>query len=181
MADPFWSLRNEILASEQIRNDWLKYKLFASAVLGGVAFGVSSEVSIRPIVLLVPFVCLYADIICLHNQIRIDVISRFLRASSDPIAEWEEFASKHGKHFSLESLAISTSTRLISLLVFADGAHNLWITENPDDAVFLFGLAGTACGLFGVLASVFIVRKVRRSQMEIGSEGMDRESDRGGV
>jgi len=173
VADPFWSLRNEILASEQIRNDWLKYKLFASAVLGGVAFGLNSDVPARPVVLLIPFVCLYSDIICSHNQIRIQIISLFLKMSDDPISEWEKFASQHERHFRLESLALSTSTQLISILVLGDGVLNLLMSDTPSETDFLTGLAGIACGAVGLFASLLTVGMVRRMQREIGGNSQE--------
>jgi hypothetical protein len=168
MADPFWSLRNEILASEQIRNDWLKYKLFSSAVVGGVALGVNGDVAVRPLLALIPLLCVYADVICGHNQLRIAVLSQFLRQSEDPIKDWELFASKHGKFFSLESLALSASTRLISLVILLDGVHNL--TFAPSQGITDFGkTSGIAGGAIGLASSIAFGIRLRNLERELNN------------
>lgn len=84
-------LREEILESEKVRTDLMKYKLFAVAVLGAVGAGIGqfsivdakSYFEPKFVLLLLPFLCVYIDLLCWHNSLRILVIGNFLHAHGD--------------------------------------------------------------------------------------------------
>lgn len=126
-------LRDEIVESEKARTDLMKWKLILVAAIGAASFGIGSNVptgSNPPFVLLalVPFVCLYVDAICIHTEIRIITIARFLRTGgkgslgANSIArKYEEYCTEFRARFSLEGFALLITTLGLSLLVFILG------------------------------------------------------------
>lgn len=127
-------LRDEIIESQKARTDLLKWKLILVAVIGGAAFGIGSEIpqgKNPPYVLLglVPLVCLYVDAICIHNEIRIMAIARFIRRGGlgsiqDNSIErkWEEYCRESRSQFSLEGFALLVTTLMLSTAIYAAGA-----------------------------------------------------------
>ncbi|OGD69619.1 hypothetical protein A3E89_01940 [Candidatus Campbellbacteria bacterium RIFCSPHIGHO2_12_FULL_35_10] len=92
LVDP---LRAEIIESQKARIDLLKYKLIAIAALGSIGLGLGSN---RPenaplILALIPLVCLYVDLLCYHNTMRILVIGQFFKKNSCP---YETFIAEAG-------------------------------------------------------------------------------------
>lgn len=73
-------LRSEIIESEKARIDLLKYKLVAVAALGSIGLGLNKESSQHPLILaLIPLVCIYVDLLCYHNTMRILVIGKYFK------------------------------------------------------------------------------------------------------
>jgi hypothetical protein len=152
----FESLRDEIIESQKARTDLIKWKLLLVAAIG--AAGVQSS-SGRPsplLLTLVPFVCLYADTVCFHNDIRIMAIARFLRTrpiddGPSPLVAYEQYCTANRASFSLESFALQGSTLALSFLVlllglnFDDPVIADWF-QGPPGAVarvgFFLSLAG---------------------------------------
>jgi hypothetical protein len=93
------SLRNEIVESQKARMDFLKYKLLAIAALGAIGLGFSEHNGsiLEPdyILCIIPFVCMYVDLLCYHNDMRILVIGNFLGYSGD---SYENYIGKLGAH-----------------------------------------------------------------------------------
>ncbi len=120
-------LRDEIIESEKARTDLMKWKLILVAAIGAAALGIGSTASTgnHPTVLLafIPFVCLYVDAVCFHNEIRIMTIARFLRTWDKVSVErkYEEYCTKNRSHFSLESFALLWTTLSLSALVLVIG------------------------------------------------------------
>lgn len=84
----FQGVRQEILESQKIRNEFLKYKLFTVAAIASVGLGLSGAkgspvINVEYLLCLIPLVCLYIDIICYHNNCRIRAIARFLEHTGD--------------------------------------------------------------------------------------------------
>src|ERR1700736_1282309 len=98
-------LRTEIIEAQKARSDLFKWKIILVATLGAVALGLgpppagsaASRFSNDYLLCIIPFVCLYVDILCSHMNLRMLVIGHYLRLAhlkrKDPNdAEYEDFA-----------------------------------------------------------------------------------------
>lgn len=96
------ALRTEIVESQKARIDLLKYKLIAVAGLGSFALGSLGTKGLpandggleNPILLiltLIPLVCIYVDLVCQHNTMRILVIAQYLKHGN---CKYENFLCK---------------------------------------------------------------------------------------
>ncbi len=157
-------LREEIIESQKVRTDLLKWKLILVAAIGGTALGIgsgpgASMTNSAILFALIPFVCLYVDAICFHNEIRIMAIARFLRTHR-PLnsleKQYEDFCKENRSQFQLEGFALLITTLLLSTLVLAlgwrDNLNSLMnLTSNPPalvkSALTCSGIAGLALGL----------------------------------
>src|SRR5215831_8078248 len=94
------SLRKEIVEAQKVRSEILKWKLILVAALGAVGLGFSNPNTIVPnaylVLLLIPLVCFYVDLLCRHMSLRIIVIGAFLRFGSKETedAAYESFVSE---------------------------------------------------------------------------------------
>ena len=147
-----------------MRTDLLKWKLILVAAIGGTALGIgsgsgTSMTNSAILFALIPFVCLYVDAICFHNEIRIMAIARFLRTHR-PLnsleKQYEDFCKDNRSQFQLEGFALLITTLLLSTLVLAlgwrDNLNSLMnLTSNPPalvkSALTWSGIAGLALGL----------------------------------
>jgi hypothetical protein len=133
------SLRNEIVESQKMRIDLMKWKLILVAVIGAVGLGLNAK-SPRPhintnlLLCLIPFVIVYVDLLCQHLLLRIYVISKYLseladRGKTDEITVYEHFAQNARRilpdgqktHqlnvFRIEDFAVTTSSNIILILL----------------------------------------------------------------
>jgi hypothetical protein len=155
------SLRNEVVESQKFKSDLLKWKLILAAALGAAALGLNSKDRMPALLTLVPFVCIYADIVCYHNDLRVHVIGRFLRtyneceAYNESIAFWkryEESCVQHRGVFGLENFAMYWATLLLSLLIAT-------LPLVPSSIITVTSAAGPMCvmtGSLGLLGSAAI-------------------------
>ena len=126
-------LRSEIVESEKARMDFLKYKLLAVAALGSIGLGLNVKTSAASsfdyiyILGIIPFVCLYVDLLCHHNTMRILVIGQYFINNGCP---YENYICRAGKalpkqnadyFFELEDWALEGSTWIISSFVLIVG------------------------------------------------------------
>jgi hypothetical protein len=153
------SLRKEIIEAQRVRSEILKWKLILVAALGAVGLGFSNPKTIVPnaylVLLLIPLVCFYVDLLCKHMSLRIIVIGAFLRfRANEEDAAYESFVSearamgpkKNMNTFAFEEWALDGSTVVLSLLVMLVGLapSRLGISISAIDT-YLFigsGLAG---------------------------------------
>ncbi|HXJ78396.1 MAG TPA: hypothetical protein VMS64_06905 [Candidatus Methylomirabilis sp.] len=121
MSDATLKLRDEIIESQKVRTDLLKWKIILVAALGGAALGVGQpEHAIRPILLgFIPLVCAYVDVVCTHNDIRIRVIGHFLESqgSDEQIRAYESYCGRNRDVFLVERVALVATTVLFSLMI----------------------------------------------------------------
>ena len=103
MSDNIVELRGEILEAEKSRYDLLKWKLVLVSGLGAAGLGIGAAKAsgdfpnLDYLLCLIPLVCIYVDVLCLHMNLRIMVIGGFLRCSSptDSTAKnYEEFTDR---------------------------------------------------------------------------------------
>jgi hypothetical protein len=127
-------LRDELIECDKLRADFLKWKLLLIAVLGGT--GLSGKVldgTMEPgtrtfVLLLIPFVCVYADLLCLQNGLRVFSIRRFISGLSNAASEVEPsilYEQKLGDGinsvYSMEAFALYWSTLLVDVMVAMGG------------------------------------------------------------
>ena len=92
-------LRDEILQSESVRSDLLKWKLALAGALGAAGLGFAGSDDLRHadlVLCAIPPVCVYVDLLCLHLNLKMLVIGTFLRrtasaAETADIASYEAF------------------------------------------------------------------------------------------
>jgi len=135
------ALRDEIIEAEKGRADLLKWKLIIVSALGAAALGFTGQRDVHGapfLLLLIPAVCLYVDLMCRHLSLRIIVIGTFLRLYGwDEERSYERFVShvrreqreqtgiiqrmKEVKIFAFEDWALALSTIVMSGFVVAAG------------------------------------------------------------
>lgn len=126
-------LRDEIIESQKARTELMKWKLILVAAIGGASLGIGSNLPSgrNPpygLLALIPWVCLYVDAVCIHIELRIMAIGRFIRiggngsVAADSIArKYEEYCTAFRPTFSLEGFALALTTVTVSFLVLAIG------------------------------------------------------------
>jgi hypothetical protein len=188
------SLRTEIIESEKARIDLLKYKLISIAALGAIGIGVGGyEVKTQIldpelVLAIIPLACVYIDLLCWHNTLRILVIACFLKGHDDPYEKFiekigdnlyelgEKEAHKHrnpyhkkaGYFFQLEDWALHWSTIFLSMLLFLWGILHFIIPdihgvvpENglPINSVNVHGATFIGMGLIGITLPILFHRE----------------------
>jgi hypothetical protein len=86
--EPMEGLRDEILQSEGVRSDLLKWKLALAGILGAAGLGFSGSEDLRHadlVLCAIPPVCVYVDLLCLHLNLKMLVIGTFLRTMPPPL------------------------------------------------------------------------------------------------
>ncbi|MFZ2172252.1 MAG: hypothetical protein WAW61_21765 [Methylococcaceae bacterium] len=146
-------LRTEIIESEKVRIELLKYKLIAVASIATIGLGFSGDQSSAPIMdadyvlCIIPFVCIYVDLLCYHNNIRILFIAYFLRHYRNSyegyIVKIHDMCAKGERYlFGLEDFALFWSSMGLSILLIVYGIFNVTCTSKGN--VFLItGLVTT--------------------------------------
>lgn len=126
MTDFVSCLREEIIASQNARLDFIKWKMLLIAALGAVGLGLAGEKMIAaPAVLgFIPIACAYVNVVCAHANFRILLIGYFLRtggsANRPPdtaAADYEALCEANRGGFALESIVLWGTTIAMSALV----------------------------------------------------------------
>ena len=151
-------LRDEILESQKARTELMKWKLFLVAVIGAAGLGIGSKPEYVPVALLalIPFVCLYVDAICIHNEVRIMMIAQFLRtrAKGSIEREYEEHCKTHRQYFSLEGFSLVVTTVGLSILVLISGYYLAGLKDLLAIAPKLGDIVGTVLVCSGSIGMV---------------------------
>jgi hypothetical protein len=160
-------LRQEIIEAQKMRAEILKWKLILVAALGAVGLGFSHPESVHVpnaylVLLLVPLVCFYVDLLCKHMSLRMIVIGTFLRSRSSNAddAAYERFVSdaramgpRRTNVFAFEEWALDGSTAVLSLLVVLVGLvpSSLGISISTIDEYLFIG-----SGVSGLLLTLMV-------------------------
>lgn len=107
----------EILECQRSRSDLLKWKLILVAGVAAAGLGFAPGQNKQPLLLaLIPFVCVYVDLLCSHQWLQIHVIAAFLREKHD---DYESFVQRirqnNVKPFALEKWALYGTTILLCI------------------------------------------------------------------
>jgi hypothetical protein len=154
-------LRTEILECEKARIDLLKYKLLTIAVLGSIGLGLNDKINdqsavIAPVYILciIPFACIFVDSLCMHNNLRIVVIAKFLKEQGDLYERFVLDVRKRSRFiFSLEDFALHVSSILVSIILIGLG---IWKSVC---ALIITGIVGVMM----ILTLYLIYRRLRAS------------------
>lgn len=115
-------LTEEILETQKCRSDLLKWKFLVVAALGAAGLGLSKEFPATMLLLaLVPFACIYVDLLCGSLKLRLLVIGAYY--SSYHKSSYEGFVGKARQMFDLEDWALYGSTSSISVVVAVVGIY----------------------------------------------------------
>ena len=170
------SLRNEIIQTQKIRSDLIKWKLLIVAGIGGAALGFSGHgpASNAPLALaIIPFACVYVDLLCRHLSLRNRAIGVFIRSqqSHDAILrDYEQFYDRVYQHVwrgtSLESVAlvgcsIFLSVAIIPIGIGASGEHASW-RPSAWPAYLFYG-----SGISGIILSLWLHVRYRGAQSKL--------------
>jgi hypothetical protein len=153
------TLRDEILQAQRTRSDLLKWKLGLLGVIGSVGLGFAgsrTEKHADLVLCALPLVCLYVDLLCRHLNLRMLVISAFMRRTgaidpADRMVKAYELSAQEARTmsaFALESFALNWSTAAVSLAVLVYGVFG----ANLGDARIGFITSAVVGGL-GTLAA----------------------------
>ncbi len=170
MTEEFKSLRDESLAAQSQRLELAKYKLVAVAVLGSVAIGAggaADSTSVPYLIGLIPFVCLYLDIISETKKVQYMAIGSFLSQQDDQslLAKYEQFCSQHREVF-YQNYAYKYSTRLISISILLLGLSRLYWQQSPDVVLLLVEISA---GLIGVVGSLALDRSTKKRLRQLAN------------
>lgn len=167
-------LRTEIIESQKVRSDLMKWKIIAIAVIGSIGFGVSKTNNTFELALcIIPFVMAYIDALCLHITLRILSISKWHQ--SEPakelenndefiyMGEYEKYAKLAWKAgaFNLDKWTVFFSSLVINLALIT---APLFDEENK---LFQFGNYIILCGAIGLAVTIFLRLYVNRTKKKI--------------
>lgn len=116
------SLRTQIIETQKIRSDLMKWKLVLVSGLGAAGIGLEKFNITQQIILLalIPLVCVYVDAMCAHLSLRILLIGEFI-ATYDPLNDdekcaqsYECFIRQKPQSYGLEEFALRWSTIFLS-------------------------------------------------------------------
>ncbi|BBC24214.1 hypothetical protein [Pseudanabaena sp. ABRG5-3] len=174
------AFRTEIIEATKMRVELLRLKPILVAALGSVGLGIGNSnqqpqtiLSLRLLLCLIPFVCVYVDLLCNHLQIRVLNISQFFQtyktqnSASDEtdkkillIQEYEIYCENNRDKniFILEDFVLSGSTILLSLILTCIGLFPLFndpilplFNNLTNDQAFLYKVFLVILLAFGIL------------------------------
>jgi hypothetical protein len=166
-------LRHEILEAQKARSDLLKWKVVLVAALGTVGLGLNPGGHPHRLLLVgVPFVCGYVDLLCHHLNLRIQLIASFIRECPEAnitetgliLKRYEDFVAGMGdRPFSLETWALRQSSLLLSAAVslYALSARS----NEPSSTTLALSLAG----VFGIALTMGAHRVYQQRRKTIGT------------
>jgi hypothetical protein len=148
--------KNEMLEAQKERDSLMRWKLILVSTIGAAALGFSQNSPLPNAefaLCLIPFTCVYVDILCRNLSIRTKMISLFLaQDQKDPLETfYQVYTGPRGS--SLESFALRFSTIFLSILVIPIGIishsanHLAVITTWFSGASAIFYLSGFS-GIF---------------------------------
>ena len=172
-------LRDEIIESQKARTELMKWKLILVAALGGASLGIrlKSTMDRNPpygLLGLVPLVCLYVDAVCIHVELRIMAIGRFIRTgglgsvAADSIERrYEEYCAKNRPTFSLEGVALALTTLTVSSPVLAIGIFLPDIVPKTRPRVAACVERNQRVGALGILMTLLFYNHFNRRSNEL--------------
>lgn len=159
------SLRNELIETQKVRTDLIKWKLILVSTLGAAALGftkIDSKINTEILLCCIPFVCAYTDMQYTNLALRISGIATFIRKipiqqnhESIYIKNYEIFMNevrlkiqanvKSLGEYSLQTLVMLGSSLLFSISIGVYGLKDLFpIRFGPPIYMSLAGVIGFA-------------------------------------
>jgi hypothetical protein len=174
-ADANKGLRDEIIETQKSQAEILKWKLISVAAVATVSLGFGMPASptgqeSRILLCLIPFLCLYVDLISLHFMIRVLTIGVYLKLTGDP---YEKFvfamrAESATNPFVFETFALHGSSSLFNALLFLLGA-GLYVRDliEKKAGTEYFVTAYIVASLLGFVFSIILWLLYNHRQKEV--------------
>lgn len=160
-ADRSAKLPDEIIDAHQSRSDFLKWKLILVAALGAAAFGLGEKTTPAPLLLaLIPWVCLYVDLICSSLNMRQIIIGAFYARTVQD--SYERFVQQHRRAFEMEDWALYRSSNVLCLIVLVVG---------PCMIPWPAGWIPVGSAMLGLALSWLVERRRRKLACKIDAAG----------
>ena len=165
------SLRDEIVSSQITRTEYLKLKLITVAAIASAALGLGQSSGppdrYHYLLCLIPFACVFCDLLCAHLALKIHVIAVFLRCEGD---SYEAFVRdvRAQNVFILESAATWYSSITLSLLIL------LFLVLTSDEWKFQRLWPFCISGLLGVVLTLLVWGFAIRYDKKLRREGEKR-------
>ena len=156
------TLRNELIETQKVRADLMKWKLLIVAGIGGAALGFSGgdggnpPTSAHLALAIIPLACVYVDLLCRHMSLRNKAIGLFIAAGghqSYHLRDYERFylevSETAWSRVSLESVALVGCTVFLSLAIIPIGimASGLPLWPVPTEWPATLFVGSGACGV----------------------------------
>ncbi len=154
------TLRTELIETQKVRSDLMKWKLLIVAGVGGAALGFSKDApgSAHLAHAVLPLACFYVDLCCRHLSLRNKAIGLFVMFGKHDdlvLKNYEEFYSKiSGKvwrRLSLESAALVGLTLFVSIVIvpvgILAGGHEWYPFSWPSGLFYCSGILGVLSAL----------------------------------
>jgi len=177
--------KNEMLEAQKERDSLMRWKLILVSTIGAAALGFSRESPLPNAefaLCLIPFTCVYVDILCRNLSIRTKMISQVLAQNlNDPLENfYQSYEESRGS--SLESFALRTSTIVLSILIIPIGI----ISHFSDPSVLVatwfswasvpFYLSGSS----GIALSFIVERRYQEQKKALAKLGVAADAKNGG-
>jgi len=150
-------LRTEIIESQKIGADFLKWKLISVATVASISVGLApagggSAEGAKLLMCLVPLICAYVDLISLHIMTRILTIGIYLKNSGD---SYEQFVFGVRERtttnpYVFEAVAILASSGTINAVIVALG---FTLPRGPGNWPSDYLTAYIVAGVLGIVAT----------------------------
>lgn len=174
-------LRTEIIESEKVQADFLKWKFILIATVGSVSLGFTSRGAysnggVQTLLCVVPLLCAYVDLISLHIMGRVITIGKYLMCTGD---DYENFVfavrGRTGANlYAFEAFALHGSSFVLNAILLGLGfflpervagsavsATAFGWYRDVLDAYMIMGGAG-----LGVTALLIMVYEFRRDRVD---------------
>jgi hypothetical protein len=149
-----------IIESERTRSDFLKWKLIGVAALGSAGLGLnqaSGVVHAYFLLLLIPPVCFYVDLLCRHISVRVLIIAAFMRQQGTyDERRYENFIKEKARSEGFlrwEDTALEWSTFFLSVSIVIIGFFPKILSEVTSQPPQPFWIPALFAGFGGILAA----------------------------
>jgi hypothetical protein len=170
------TLRTELVETQKVRSDLLKWKLLIVAGISGAALGLSKSGSgsaapnAHFALAVIPIACVYVDLLCRHLSLRNKAIGLFIGFhvhNDKTLRDYEQFylhlSKKAWAGVSFESVALVGCTIFLSLMIVPIGilasGLSLWPIPIQWPANLFIG-----SGTVGVLLSIWLQVKYSKAK-----------------
>ncbi|THB71175.1 MAG: hypothetical protein D6B28_07790 [Gammaproteobacteria bacterium] len=151
-------LRLEIIESQKIQADYLKWKLISVATLVSISLGISGNDTngeAEFLLCVVPFCCAYIDTVSLHVMMRIMTIGAYFKFRGCTYENYIDDARKTNKgSLRLENYALKGSSVIFNMLPIIFGVYKIIGFHD-----YSLGIALIAFGLLGIIFSCFLAKR----------------------
>ena len=173
-------LREEIIESEKMQSDILKWKLIAVAAIASVSLGFgiegipadpakSNSYGSRWLLCLIPLMCAYVDLISVHYMLRIITIGAYLKSTGDPYETLMfSLRDQSGKNpFVFESRALQGSSIIFNFILVVVGFimlawSNSWDLQHKVGYI-ITGFLGIGFSAYLILVYPSLVDRIHNS------------------